>query len=133
LAESASISAPGPEAVQPGPWRIVRPVDICVQAAWNRAAFAPDSHAHGACTPAAGEPRNTRHVYPTARAAPAANQEEPAILLVNHAPGALFALGSVLGDLDADLVTVSPRQADRPPESAAAARPPGRHPGTSSW
>ncbi|TXF98017.1 putative bifunctional diguanylate cyclase/phosphodiesterase [Massilia arenae] len=44
---------------------------------------------------------------PQARAAPAANQAEPAILLVNDDPGALFALRSVLGDLDADLVTAS--------------------------
>ncbi|WP_313166721.1 putative bifunctional diguanylate cyclase/phosphodiesterase [Massilia oculi] len=44
---------------------------------------------------------------PQARIAPAANQAEPAILLVNDDPGALFALRSVLGDLDADLVTAS--------------------------
>ena len=44
---------------------------------------------------------------PQARIAPAANQAEPAILLVNDDPGALFALRSVLGDLDAALVTAS--------------------------
>ena len=46
-------------------------------------------------------------LIPQARVAPAANQAAPAILLVNDDPGALFALRSVLGDLDADLVTAS--------------------------
>ena len=46
-------------------------------------------------------------LIPQARVAPAANQEAPAVLLVNDDPGALFALRSVLGDLDADLVTAS--------------------------
>lgn len=46
-------------------------------------------------------------LIPRARIAPAANQAEPAILLVNDDPGALFALRSVLGDLDANLVTAS--------------------------
>jgi len=46
-------------------------------------------------------------LIPQARIAPAANQAAPAILLVNDDPGALFALRSVLGDLDADLVTAS--------------------------
>jgi response regulator RpfG family c-di-GMP phosphodiesterase len=44
---------------------------------------------------------------PQARIAPAANQAEPANLLVNDDPGAPFALRGVLGDLDADLVTAS--------------------------
>ena len=44
---------------------------------------------------------------PQARIAAAANQAELAILLVNDDPGALFALRSVLGDLDADIVTAS--------------------------
>lgn len=46
-------------------------------------------------------------LIPQARIAPAANQAAPAILLVNDDPGALFALRSVLGDLDADLVTAN--------------------------
>lgn len=46
-------------------------------------------------------------LIPQARIAPAANQAAPAVLLVNDDPGALFALRSVLGDLDADLVTAS--------------------------
>ena len=46
-------------------------------------------------------------LIPQARVAPAANQAAPAVLLVNDDPGALFALRSVLGDLDADLVTAS--------------------------
>lgn len=36
-----------------------------------------------------------------------AHQAEPAILMADDDPGALFALHSVLGDLDADLVTAS--------------------------